>query len=70
MVWVNTASGAMEQYNKTSDIRSFWDTWDKARDHLINRAQDKKAYLLRQVERLEDEIETLIAMKKDQQCKN
>ena len=48
-----------------SDHTSYWDTWDEARDHLISQSQDKKAYLLKQVERLNDEIETLIAMKEN-----
>ena len=61
-VWFYDAYG-LSRFLRHSDFIDYWDTWEEARDHLISQAQDQKAYLLCQVERLNDKIETLIAMK-------
>ena len=61
-VWYYGHCG-LSPFSRHSDDTNYWDTWEEARDHLISQAQDQKAYLLCQVERLNDKIETLIAMK-------
>jgi len=61
-VWFYDAYG-LSRFLRHSDYIDYWDTLEEARDHLISQAQDKKAYLLSQVEKLNNEIETLIAMK-------
>ena len=62
-VWYHDHYG-LSRFARHSDNKNYWDTWEDARDHLINRAQNKKVYLLEQVEKLNERIETLIAMKK------
>lgn len=63
-VWYEDIHGN-SRFARHSNYKDYWSTWDEALDHLINSAEERKMRLLRQVEKLNDEIGILLLSKKE-----